>query len=140
MPYSPATGFQAIVDILKDLESIGNLWFSANPPQDSGAGGYPIVWVCPLRWIEEDDVDPVEPVRVVNFEVRLITRGDGNVAPFEQLDQLATEILTAIEQNDLGGALPAETRCVKGHWTGKYPEETLTLECTFAYLRDDPTA
>jgi hypothetical protein len=134
--YTNATGFTAIMGLIEEIEGIGQQWFGHLSPQEFGAGGYPMVWVHPLKWTDSDEVDPAELTRTVAFEIRLITRGDGNLEPFQQLDQLGEAIHAAVLGNDLGGAIPGETWISRGRYESKYPEELVILEGSFSYVRD----
>lgn len=136
MAYTDADGYHSILALVEDLEGIERVWFGAVAPHGFTSESYPLVWIRPVKWEQDDEVDPREPVRSVSFEVAIMAKGQGGYGTFTILDQLAELLILAIEGNGLEGALPARSRISGGRMEAANQVEALILSGEFAYLRD----
>ena len=103
----------------------------------TGAGAHPLAIVVPRGWEEADDADPVLWVRRVSFTIRVVVRVTDDLAPFDQLDQLASKVQSRVDRADLGdGCLPPLTKIRAGRYAAPnhYPEWSIDLDGEFTIV------
>lgn len=136
--YSDTQGYTAILAIVEAGQGVEQIWCGATPPHDFTSQSYPLVWVRPIGWEQVEDTDPPEPLRRCDFELRICAKGDGSLSTFARLDDLASELVEAIQHQGLGGAIPGLSLFTKGKHESSHQVEQLTVSGSFSYLRDEP--
>ena len=132
--------YSALISLLETIDLFDAVIFG-DPTSGSAAGAntHPLAIVTPKGWEETDETDPVLWVRRVSFTIRIIIQVDGALAPFDQLDQLATAVQSQVDQANLGGqSLAALTRIRAGRYgtSSTYPEWSIDLDGEFTVLID----
>jgi hypothetical protein len=130
--------YAATLEIIEACEQVEQTWIGATPPHDFTEESYPLVWLRPLRWEQEEDTDPPEPVRTCRFELRIYERaGEGSEA-FLRIVTIGEALVEAIQHQGLSGAIPARTLFSKARHESANQVEVLVIEGSFATLRDQP--
>lgn len=112
--------------------------YFGNPHQDtvSGADQTPIVVVEPDSWIETDEVEPVQLVRVCVGSIYILHRDEDARARIVALEELGNVVGNALNGKSIAEAtLPRMTTVAGGRYhKPDHPNQVLRLELRFAHL------
>ena len=137
--YRDRDAYAAIITLLENtgefaLVTLGSLIEKASLPTDR----LPLAAILPRSWHETDDVDPVEILRQVGFDIILIARANDPAEALDEVQRLSVLVQRAIDGSSLGGGcLPALTIIKEGRMDrrrNRHPEQKFVLKGEFSYI------
>jgi hypothetical protein len=141
MDDSPPQGYLALLEILTESQLFEQVEFGT-PAEVITSQDYPLAWLRPRGFESDDTTDPVRLLTVEQFEIEVRVRmeeGQGGLQTFAKLHQLVEQTRAAIDQEELGTAIPGLTLIRAGKYHELYPTSAAILTGSFTRLDAPPS-